>query len=376
MIFPKTKDKPIEFPWEYANKKRQENKKLKLMYPTNVSSEKLRETDKFRDRENWRWEQKYDGGRFLMFISKDPPFTRLISRSGIEYTEQFPELQNVHENYPTRKNAILDGEMIVIPPGAKDESFRAYESRVQTKNEDDIRKKAAKLPATFMAFDLLFADGKDQTEKPYGERMLSLSRTIGRQVGEQPRVKHAEGSGLEEMLEAMEDDETWEGLVGKRLGSPYVGGVGKSNDWVKFKKSQQNDVVVVGYVPSTSDTYFGTVGALACAVWDDKTGKWRYVGKISGLSADEKMSLQASIDAGGAEPIDVELPADVAKKLNTEPVWNASEGKYDYIKKEHHAPAANLVARVKFFEYTDNRMMREGKWVGERTDIGEMETHL
>ncbi|MBK7386810.1 MAG: hypothetical protein IPI63_08830 [Methanothrix sp.] len=76
-----------------------------------------------------------------------------------------------------------------------------------------------------------------------------------------------------------------EGVVGKRLDSPYLPGT-RSQDWVKIKKSLKLDLVVGGYIPGKGDRrpYFG--GLLLGAY---SQGKLTYISRVGSGFTDEEL---------------------------------------------------------------------------------------
>jgi len=67
-----------------------------------------------------------------------------------------------------------------------------------------------------------------------------------------------------------------EGLIGKRLGSPYVSR--RSSDWIKLKCKHRQEFVVVGFTdPKGARNAFG---ALLLGLHDRDSGELRYAGKV------------------------------------------------------------------------------------------------
>lgn len=67
-----------------------------------------------------------------------------------------------------------------------------------------------------------------------------------------------------------------EGLIGKRVGSPYVSR--RSDTWIKLKCKHRQEFVIVGYTdPKGARSGFG---ALVLALNDEDSGKQRYAGKV------------------------------------------------------------------------------------------------
>jgi ATP-dependent DNA ligase len=66
----------------------------------------------------------------------------------------------------------------------------------------------------------------------------------------------------------------WEGLIAKRADAPYTHG--RSKDWLKFKCSAEQELVIGGYTEPTGSRI--ELGALLLGYYED--GKLRYAGKV------------------------------------------------------------------------------------------------
>ena len=103
--------------------------------------------------------------------------------------------------------------------------------RVATKRPDAIQRAAAERPATLYLFDVLAWRNRDL--RPAS--LVSRRRALEAIVDEQPhlRIVGQWGDGL--ALFKSVTAHGLEGVVGKRLTSPYV--AGRSKDWVKARAS-------------------------------------------------------------------------------------------------------------------------------------------
>ena len=111
--------------------------------------------------------------------------------------------------------------------------------------------------AAYVAFDLLSLDGQDTIALPYEERRERLLEVFqpgpGRIV---PRHQIGDGNVLLEVTSAR----GLEGIMAKRLGSPYLPGR-RSQSWRKIKHRPQQEVVIGGFTSGTGNRT-GTFGAL------------------------------------------------------------------------------------------------------------------
>jgi bifunctional non-homologous end joining protein LigD len=157
----------------------------------------------------WLHEIKHDGFRIL--ARRDSAGVRLITRAGNDFSSRFPFIAMAVGKLPVRL-CLIDGEAIVC-----DENGLAV--------FDLIRRHGALASAVHCAFDLLELDGQDFRREPIEERKALLAELL-------------DGSNLSLVLnEHFEEDGAivygCEGIVSKRLGSPYRSG--RSAHWVKVK---------------------------------------------------------------------------------------------------------------------------------------------
>ena len=79
----------------------------------------------------------------------------------------------------------------------------------------------------------------------------------------------------------MRPTDGWEGIIAKRRTSVYE--TRRSKEWLKIKAINEQELVIVGWQPSTATDR--DIGSLHLAVFDDD-GELRYAGKVgTGFSA-------------------------------------------------------------------------------------------
>lgn len=175
------------------------------------------------DDPGWGFEPQWDGKRVIAFCDET---TRLLSSDELDLTEAFPELAALH-NRVVGLEAMIDGVIIAFEDGVP--SSARLHSRMQA-DPSQVEHLAKTVPVTFMAFDLLYLDGRDLTALPLSERIDLLDGTVvpnDRMAVSPPVI--AEGKAL---LAAARQQEL-PGIVAKRLASPYVPG-GRSKDWLQI----------------------------------------------------------------------------------------------------------------------------------------------
>jgi ATP-dependent DNA ligase len=189
------------------------------------------------------FDAKWDGLRSIAFFG---PAVRLQARSLREQTRYFPELAAALAELPGA--GVLDGEIVVMDGDRS--SFTLVMERNRTRSEAAIRRAAGNTPAWFVAFDLLHRDGARLTAAPLLERRRALDALLpdaGGRIFANPLVV---GEGLR-FFDAMRE-RNMEGMVGKRLQSPYRIGE-RSDDWLKIKIRPRAHCVVFGTLHRNRD---------------------------------------------------------------------------------------------------------------------------
>jgi bifunctional non-homologous end joining protein LigD len=163
----------------------------------------------------WLHEIKHDGFRIL--ARRDSAGVRLITRAGNDFSSRLPFIAMAVGKLPVR-SCLIDGEAIVC-----DENGLAV--------FDLIRRYGALASAVHCAFDLLELDGRDLRREPIEEGKRLLAKLLR---GSQLSIvlnEHFTEDGAIVFREACKLG--CEGIVSKRLGSPYRSG--RSPHWVKVK---------------------------------------------------------------------------------------------------------------------------------------------
>jgi ATP-dependent DNA ligase len=181
----------------------------------------------------WRYEPKWDGFRGI--LESDGDELALWSRNGRPLLRYFPELRPLGDLLPP--HSALDGEIVIARDGQLD--FDAMQMRLHPA-ESRVRKLAAEIPATFVAFDLLLWNGRPIHERPIEKRRAELEKV-------------ANGVALSPVADDVEQGRAWlqtlqaagfDGVVAKRLGLPYL--PGSRDGVVKVKPHRTADCVVAG----------------------------------------------------------------------------------------------------------------------------------
>jgi len=183
------------------------------------------------------FEPKLDGLR--AFLVKAEGKIVLINRRERNISEQFPEVIEAALNLPD--GVVLDGE-ITVPTLDGEGNCPSTASRSTVIGKSRIAERAARMPAIFACFDLLFLKGRDIRREPFEARRGLL------------HALHAESGGFFLVPQMMDGELAWkvwvtceggEGIMMKDLNAPYTGS--RSGAWIKIKAWAEADFLVLGF---------------------------------------------------------------------------------------------------------------------------------
>ena len=229
--------------------------------------------------EGYLFEPKWDGFRAIVFRGGDDVYIQ--SRDLKPLDRYFPEL---HDALLERlaPNCVVDGEIVVVTPRGLD--FEALQNRIHPA-ASRIARLSKETPASFVAFDLLAAEGKDVTAQSQSKRRSLLESfladarpplyltpaTRDREVAAR-WLQQFEGAGLD-------------GVIAKPVDSPYLPG---KRAMLKIKHVRTADCVVAGFrwYKEASDA----VGSLLLGLYDDR-GTLHHVGVTSAFTMAVRKNL-------------------------------------------------------------------------------------
>ncbi|MBV8402554.1 MAG: non-homologous end-joining DNA ligase, partial [Gammaproteobacteria bacterium] len=186
----------------------------------------------------WRYEPKLDGYRIIAYIEGGQ--ARLQSRRGLDLTACFPEIAADLATHPAG-TLVLDGEIVALGPDGRP-SFNALQNRAQLKSAAEIAAAQRTTPAVFVCFDLLHFAGLNLRNAPYRDRRRYLCQCLL----PAPHLQLVLASADAGQLYAASLQLGFEGIVGKRLDSPYREGR-RSADWLKLKVVESGEFLIGGY---------------------------------------------------------------------------------------------------------------------------------
>ena len=225
------------------------------------------------DDENYGFEVKWDGIRAIAFVKGGR--IRLQSRNLLDITSQYPELRALGESLGSTE-AVLDGEIVAINDEGRPD-FGLLQRRMGVSRPGDARRRMKDTPALYFAFDLLHLNGHSTMELSYIERR-KLLQSLGLEGPNWKTPSYHAGDG--EAMRASAASQGLEGVIAKRLNSPYVPGK-RNGGWLKIKNNRTEEFVVGGWTPGEGNRS-STIGALLLGYYDSDGGGagLTYVGKV------------------------------------------------------------------------------------------------
>lgn len=228
------------------------------------------------------YEPKWDGFRAIAYVDGDDVL--LDSRGAKPLTRYFPELVAELRAQLTEP-CVLDGEIIVRQATAGGErlDWERLSQRIHPA-ESRITRLAEETPAAFVAFDLLYLDGRSLLDEAFSVRRealemlgetlhdpLHVTRTTLDVATAQRWLSLFEGAGLD-------------GVVAKPLAAAYAQ---NKRTMFKIKHKRTADVVAVGYRIHKSGR---GVGSLLVGLYDGSE-QLRQIGGVSAFSDARRLEL-------------------------------------------------------------------------------------
>jgi bifunctional non-homologous end joining protein LigD len=291
-----------------------------------------------RSSKGWAVEIKWDGVRAIAYCR--PGRLQLQSRNLRDVTPQYPEVRGLSRQLGARE-AVLDGELVAFDEEGHP-SFERLQQRIHQTSESVVRRRVKTHPVTYIAFDLLYLDGRDLMAEPYGRRRELLEELgLGGESWQTPG--YSKGSA-KKLLKASAEHGL-EGVVLKRLDSRYAPGK-RNGSWLKVKNTGRQEFVIGGWQPGEGRRR-NRLGAILLGHFDEE-GKFRYAGKVgTGFS-------ERDLD---------DLPKRLAPLERKSNPFADRRGP-----RQARFVEPELVAEIEFREMTADGMIRHGSFKGLRED--------
>jgi bifunctional non-homologous end joining protein LigD len=313
-----------------ARKRVKRGSKLKKKLPV-IKPQLATLVTKAPDGDQWLHEIKFDGYRILTYI--DEGQVHLTTRNALDWTSKLSELRSAAEKLSIEQ-AILDGELVTLDKHGRSD-FQSLQTAIHENRTGTT---------VYYAFDLLWLDGQDLRGLPLEKRKKMLARLrLSVDRGPLRMAEHVEGSGGHFFEEAQRLG--LEGIISKRVDRPYIGG--RTTDWVKVKCGASGEFVIGGFTdPAGARNEFGAL----LLGYHEKPGELVYAGRV-GTGFDEK------------------LLASLGKQLRARETKSSPFAGAE-IKRERHAHwvRPNLVAQIRFSNWTRDGLLRQPVFLGLRED--------
>ena len=298
------------------------------------------------------YEPKYDGIRAIAEIEPGG-VVRLWSRLGNEKTRQFPEIATALGQWARKRKEplVLDGEIVALDAKGEPTGFQQLQGRIHLldvaapkKGRSNASSPSPSSPSVaFIAFDLLRDGRSDLRDRPWRERRTALERVFAKTGSSLLRISGVvRGDARALFKDAL--DQGWEGLIAKHQDSLYKSGK-RTPDWRKLKIVHEQEFVIGGWTdPRQTRTYFG---ALLLGVYEGD--QLVYVGHTgTGFNERELARVMKLL-----KPLETKTcPFVNVPKSNERPHWVRPE----------------LVAQIKFTEWTADAKLRHPVYLGLRDD--------
>lgn len=315
--------------------------------PVDMRPMLARPSDTLPEGEAWCFEPKLDGVRALGWAEPGSP-VRIYSRRGQRLELAFPEISEALELLACRSGSgfVVDGE-IVAATSERAPRFEDLRARFNLREPSEIAQWARARPAEFFIFDLLWLDGEDLRALPLSdrkERLRSLLKSASHRLHYIP-YDVASGGALRERARR----EGWEGVIAKRLKSRYRSGE-RVQDWVKVKELARQEFVICGWTePQGGRRGFGAL----------------LLGYHEGAPDGPRLRCAGRVGTGFSTA-DLSEIADRLARLEQEtcPFTETPDDARDA-----HWVRPELVAEVKFQEWTRDGRLRQPVFLGLRADV-------
>lgn len=285
--------------------------------------------------DQYAYEMKWDGVRAVARV--DGGAVVLTSRNDKDMTVSYPELSG---SAPGGR-LLLDGEIVAFDRAGAP-SFRLLQRRMHVTAAAAAERLAASVPAAYLVFDVLHADGRSWLRRPYEERRERLDELGLSGAWQVPPAFGRQGADALAASQA----HRLEGVVAKRLGSSYQPGR-RSRDWLKVKNVRAQEVVIGGWKPGAGRRS-GAIGSVLLGIPGD--GGLEYVGKVGTGFTDGALRVLA----GRLAPLERKTTpfCDVPRADARDALW----------------VTPSLVGEVVFSEWTGDGRLRHPSWRGLRPD--------
>ncbi len=280
--------------------------------------------------DSWLSEIKFDGYRLLIWL--DHGKTRLVTRSGLDWTDRLPAVARGAARLDV-ETALIDGELVAL---RKDGTSNFHDLQAALSAGKDER-------LDLYVFDLLHLNGWDL--RPC--RLIDRKRVLQSLAGWGGMLRYSDHQlGQTAAMYQGAWEHGLEGIVCKKIDTPYR--PARGHGWVKVKCQNREEFVVLGWTPPGGSR--SGLGSLHLGFYDPK-GRLHYAGGVgSGFSEEELSWLRERLDRLAA-------PAPKGLLASDEPVDRSI-----------HWVRPELVVEVQFAGWSGSGRVRQAVYLGLRED--------
>jgi len=281
------------------------------------------------------FELKWDGIRTLAFIEDGK--LRLQTRTLRDVTSQFPELHELPRSVKADQ-AVLDGELVCFDK----EGHPSFQLMSRRLHRQEAGQTVHRPRAHYVAFDILYADGRSVMDEPLMLRKQLLQYVLDSSDVAQPS-EFIENDGKAFFKATC--DHSLEGIMAKEKSSAYYPGK-RSPSWHKVKRVRECEFVVGGYA-------FGgrrkeMFGSLLLGLYD-RNQRLVFVGQVNnGFTAAEAKRIHSVLQSLHTDASPFESEPQLQKFV----FWCRPE----------------IVCRVEYGEFTMDGKLRYPVYVTQRED--------
>lgn len=280
---------------------------------------------------DWISEPKLDGYRMLCAVRNGK--AELISRNGNSYTKQFALLLN--DLQQIEESIVLDGEVVAENSRGRSD-FQLLQKFVNS-GKGDLK---------YYVFDILYISGHKIMMYPLRERKEILLAFFSKYHFNRVINVIWQTGNIPSHFESL-SGKGYEGIIVKDPESHYLPGK-RSDSWLKIKAVQKQEAVICGYTtPRGSRKYLGSL-----VLGQYENGKLEYIGNCGTGFTDYTLNLL--FEKFGHLQLEV-CP------FGSEPDLSGEKGRPVWLKPQ-------LVASIKFMEWTADNLMRMPVFLGLRDD--------
>jgi bifunctional non-homologous end joining protein LigD len=288
--------------------------------------------------DGWPYEIKLDGYRAL--VLKDGDRIQIRSRNDKDLTRMYPRVAAAAQKLKTGQ-VMLDGEIVALDAEGRP-SFQALQHRGLNPQHQVV----------FYVFDVLHVNGRDVIGEPLQKRRARLPAIVGQDAT--LRLSQELPGSAADVVKAVRAAGL-EGVIAKRKDSIYQPGE-RSADWVKLKLERAQEFVIGGYRPA------GAAGVDALLVGHYEGRDLRFAGKVrAGFVPHARREVLSRL-----KPLRVDVCPFVNLPDASSSRWGGGitedqMGDMEWVRPE-------LVAQIRFVEWTADGRLRHAKFLGLRDD--------